>query len=89
MIPILAGYRQRREALVERSAAQRAALARAAVPFRSKLAALDRAASAVREHPFLAAMAVGAVLLLGRGKMLRLALRALTAFALARRIRNP
>jgi len=87
LIPILAEYRQRREALVERSAAQRAALARAAEPFRSRLAALDRAASAVRGHPFLAAMAAGAVLLLGRRKLLRWALRALTAFSVVRRIR--
>lgn len=75
----------RREALLALSAAQRMALAQAAEPFASKLAAVDRAVAVVREHSVLAMIAAGAVALLGPRKFLHWALRAAPVISLLRR----
>ena len=79
------GLAARRRELVERSAAQRAALAQAAEPIRRKAAALDKVVSHVRRNPVVSALAVGAVALLGSRKIFDLAARAITLYMLFRK----
>lgn len=86
MIPMLAELARRREALRARSSAQREALAQAAAPFTGKLATLDRVTQALRSHPVVAGLAVGALALLGPRRLLNWALRALSMAALVRRV---
>ena len=76
---------QRREELVERSAAQRAALLAAATPIVAKAAAVDRVVSYVRRYPVLSSFAVGAVALAGPRQLLDLGSRAVTLYMLLRR----
>lgn len=71
--------------LVERSSAQRAALAAAAAPFVRTAAALDRVAGYVRSNPLVAAVAVGALALLGPRKIFDLGARVITLYTLLRR----
>jgi hypothetical protein len=75
----------RRRALVERSAAQRAALAVYAEPLLRKTAALDRVVDYVRRHPVLSSVAVGAVVLLGPRRLWDMATRAITMYMLLRK----
>ena len=75
---------QRREELVERSAAQRAALLAAATPIVAKAAAVDRVVSYVRRYPVLSSFAVGAVALAGPRRLLDLGSRAVTLYMLLR-----
>ncbi len=75
----------RRLELVERSATQRRALAAHAEPLARKAAAFDRIVGRVREHPVLTALGTGAVVLLSGRRILDLATRALTLYALLRR----
>ncbi|OGA40293.1 MAG: hypothetical protein A3G28_06420 [Betaproteobacteria bacterium RIFCSPLOWO2_12_FULL_68_19] len=77
---------QRRRELVERSAAQRAALVRAAEPLVRKAAALDRVVAYVRHYPIVTAVAAGAVALLGPRKLLSLGTRLLTLYTLFRQL---
>ena len=77
---------QRRRELVERSAAQRAALVRAAEPLVRKAAALDRVVAYVRRYPIVTAVAAGAVALLGPRKLLSLGTRLLTLYTLFRQL---
>jgi hypothetical protein len=79
------GLAQRRQELVERSAAQRAALLAAAAPIVSKAAAVDRVVSYVRRYPVLSSFAVGAVALAGPRRLLDLGSRAVTLYMLLRR----
>jgi hypothetical protein len=79
------GLAQRREELVARSAKQRRALARDAEPLVRKAAALDRIVGKVREYPVMTAVAVGAVVFLGRRRIFDAATRLLTLYALIRR----
>ena len=79
------GLAQRRLELVERSAAQRAALLAAAAPIVSKAAAVDRVVSYVRRYPVLSSFAVGAVALAGPRRLLDLGSRAVTLYMLLRR----
>jgi hypothetical protein len=76
----------RRMVLVERSTAERAAIAAAASTFTRKLAAVDRIAASVRAHPFLAIAAAGAVALAGRSRLINWVLRGATVYSLLRRI---
>lgn len=75
----------RRQLLVERSAAQRAALVAEAQPLLSKAAAADRIVSRLRRHPVAVAAATGIVVLLGSRRLFDLATRAITLYALFRR----
>lgn len=76
---------QRRLELVERSAAQRAAIVSNAAPLLSKAEALDRIVSRVRRYPLATAAVAGAVVFLGSRRIFELATRALTIYALFRR----
>ena len=75
----------RRRALVERSAAQRAALGIYAEPLVRKTAALDRVVDYVRNNPVLSSVAVGAVVLLGPRRLWEMATRAVTIYTLLRK----
>jgi len=75
----------RRMVLVERSAAERAAIAAAASPLARKAAAIDRIVASVRAHPILAIAAAAAVAL-GRGRLLDWVTRGAAAYSLLRRI---
>ncbi len=74
----------RRLELVQRSAAQRAALIADAEPAVRKAAAVDRVVARVRQYPVVTAVAVGAVALLGTRRIFELATRVLTLYALFR-----
>lgn len=76
---------QRREELVARSAAQRAALIANVEPLLRKAAALDGIVARVRRYPLLTAGLAGAVVLVGSRRIFDLATRALTIYALFRR----
>jgi len=75
----------RREELVARSGEQRRALIAAVGPFTRKAAAFDRILAKVREHPVLTAAGIGAVALLSGRRLVSLATRVLTIYALIRR----
>jgi hypothetical protein len=76
---------QRRLELVERSAAQRAALLAAAEPIARKAAAADRVLAYVRRYPAIASLAVGAIALIGPRKIFDFGARAITLYMLFRR----
>lgn len=76
---------QRRQELVSRSAAQRAALIADAEPLVRKAAAADRILSKVRRYPALVALAGGAVAFFGSRSLFGLAAQALTLYKLFRR----
>jgi hypothetical protein len=76
---------QRREELVERSAAQRIALLASAEPLVRKAAAVDRVLAYVRRYPVLASLAVGAVALIGPRRLFELGTRAIALYALLKR----
>jgi hypothetical protein len=76
---------ERRRELLERSAAQRAALVADAAPLARKAAALDRVVAQVRRYPLLTAAAAGAVALLGPRRLFSVASRALTLYTLFRK----
>jgi hypothetical protein len=71
--------------LLERSAAQRAALAAAAAPLLERAGSVDRVIGAVRRHPLLTVAAAGALLFVGRRRLLKLASSAVTLYMLFRR----
>ena len=75
----------RREELVGRSAAQRAALIATAAPLLSKAEALDRTLQRVRRYPIVTALGALAVVMLGSRKIFEIAARAFTLYALLRR----
>ena len=75
----------RRLELVQRSAAQRAALIGDVDPFVRKAAAVDRIVGRVRQYPVVAAIGVGALALLGTRRIFELATRLLTIYALFKR----
>ena len=76
---------ERREELVARSTAQRAALVTDAEPLISKAAAADRILTKLRRYPVAIGVAVAAVALLGSRRIFDLASRALTLYALLKR----
>ncbi len=76
---------RRRQELLERSAAQRSALAANAAPLLRKAAALDRIVATVRRHSFVASLAVGAVALVGSRQLFAMTTRLLSLYMLFRR----
>jgi hypothetical protein len=79
------GLAQRRQELVERSAAQRTALLGAAEPLVGKVAAVDPGVSYVRQYPVVASIVVGALALAGPRRLFHLGARAITLYMLLRR----
>jgi hypothetical protein len=79
------GLAQRRQELVERSAAQRTAVLAAAEPIVRKAAAVDRVVAHVRRYPVVASVVVGAVALIGPRRLFDLGMRALAFYALLKR----
>ena len=75
----------RRLELVQRSAAQRAALVADAEPLLHKARSVDRIVQKVRQYPVVTAVGVGAVALLGTRRIFSLASQALTIYALFKR----
>ena len=78
------GLAQRRQELVERSAAQRTALLAAAEPLVRKVAAVDRVLSYVRQYPVVASVVMGALALAGPRRLFHLGARAITLYMLFR-----
>jgi hypothetical protein len=76
----------RRRELVERSAAQRAALMASLLPLTEKVARVDGAIASVKRYPMLAAAVAGAVTLFGSKKIFSLLARGVTLYALLRKI---
>lgn len=76
---------QRRLELVQRSAAQRAALLMHAEPLVRKAAAVDRIVGKVRQYPVITALAAGAVTLLGVRRIFDIATQVMAIYALFRR----
>lgn len=76
---------QRRRELVDRSAAQRAAIGAHAGPLLRKAELADRIVERVRRYPLITAAVAGAVVFLGSRRIFDLATRALTIYALFRR----
>jgi hypothetical protein len=83
---VIGELQRRRAELVERSAALRAALLEDAAPILHKAATADRIVTALRNHPVVGAVAVGAVALAGARSLLPWLTRALALFALLKRI---
>lgn len=81
------GLVERRKALVARSAAQRAEIARALQPALRRLAAADRMLEALRSHPFVAGIIAAALGYLGPRRVIFWAARALPLASLLRRSR--
>lgn len=75
-----------REELVERSAAQRAAIIAAAQPLLRAAAAPDRIIGYVRRYPAGIAIAAAALAVLGPRKLLGVGARLLTLYTLFRRL---
>jgi hypothetical protein len=86
VIVYLRELERRRIALVQRSTAERAALADAASPLVRKLAAVDRLVAAFRARPVLVVAAAAAVAFVGPSRLLAWAARAAAAYSLLRRI---
>jgi hypothetical protein len=76
---------ERREELVARSAAQRAAVASDAEPLIRNAATADRILTKLRRYPVVIGVAAAGVALLGSRRIFDLASRALTLYALLRR----
>jgi len=76
----------RRRELVERSAAQRAALITNLVPLAQKVATVDRAVASVKRYPMVAAAIARAVTLFGSKKIFSLAARGITLYTLLRKV---
>ena len=75
----------RRLELVQRSAAQRAALIAELEPLVTRAAAADRIVLKVRSHPVVTALAVGGLALLGARRIFSLATQVMSLYALFRR----
>jgi len=86
MIGDLRELQRRRAELIERSTALRAALLEAATPIAQKAATADRIVTALRKHPVVTAVAVGAVAVVGTRSLVPWLTRAVTLFALLKRV---
>ena len=75
----------RRRELVERSAAQRAALINGVAPLLEKVAVVDRAVGSVRRYPLVSAGIAAGVMLLGWRRLFGLLVRGLTLYSLLRK----
>jgi hypothetical protein len=76
---------ERRQELVARSTAQRAALVAESEPLLRKAAAADRILQKLRRYPVVIGAVAAGVALLGSRRIFDLASRALTLYALLRR----
>ena len=76
---------RRRQELVERSTAQRAALIASAQPLLQKARALDRVFGYVQRNPVLAGAATAVTILFGSRRLLDVAARAARLYFLLRR----
>jgi hypothetical protein len=76
----------RRHELIERSAAQRAALAMMAQPFAEKTAAVDRAFSSVRRYPMLSGLIASVVVLVGSRKIFSWVARGITLYTILKKV---
>ena len=76
---------ERRQALVARSQAERAALFASAEPLLRKAAAADHMLSRVRRHPIAVTVIGAAIVLLGSRKLFDIATRVVTVYALFKR----
>jgi hypothetical protein len=79
---------QRRQALVARSTAERAAIIAAAGPLLGKAATADRLYSRIRRHPVSVTIIGVAVAALGARKLFTVATRAMALYGLFRGARN-
>lgn len=86
MIGGLHELQRRRAELVERSTAERARLIYAAAPIMQKAATVDRIVTALRKHPLVTAVAVGAIAIAGRRRVLPWLMRALMLYGLLKRV---
>jgi hypothetical protein len=86
MIGDLRELQRRRAELIERSTALRVGLLKEAAPIVHKAAAADRVVTALRKYPLLIALATGVVAVVGARSLLPLLTRALTLYALLKRI---
>ena len=76
----------RRHELVERSAAQRAAIGRSVQPLVEKTAAVDRAFASVRRYPMLSGIVASAVVLLGSRKIFSWVARGITLYTSLKKV---
>ena len=79
------GLVQRRQELLARSEAQRAALIGIAAPLLRKAEALDRVVASVRRYPIVTGVVAAAVALFGSRRLIDLGVRAFTLYTLFRR----
>lgn len=82
----LQSLEMRRRELVERSAAQRAALGAELAPMVRKAAAVDRAVASARRYPLLAVALAGGVALLGARRVFSWVTRGVMLYTLLRKI---
>ena len=75
----------RRRELVERSAAQRAALVLGIAPLVEKARIVDQAVGSMRRHPLISVGIAATITLLGGRKLFSLVARGLTLYTLLRR----
>lgn len=75
----------RRQELIARSAAERAAIIAAAQPLIHTAATADRLLSRIRRYPVAVTVAAGAIVFFGSRKLFDIATRAVTLYALFRR----
>ncbi len=81
------GLARRRRELVQRSAAQRAALVATVSPLVRRAAIFDRAVASARRYPLAAGLVAGAVALLGGRRLFDIASRAFALYTLFRQSR--
>jgi hypothetical protein len=86
MIGDLRELERRRAELIERSTALRAALVHTATPIVQKAATVDRVVATLRKYPVISAVTAGAVAVVGARSLLPWLTRALTLYALLKRI---
>lgn len=84
MISRLRRLQARREALVARSAAQRAHITAALAPAVRKLATADRLVATLRAHPMVTGAAAAGLILIGPHNVLRWTLRLAPFYSLLR-----
>jgi hypothetical protein len=76
----------RRHELIERSAAQRAAIATLAHPIVEKTTAVDRAFASVRRYPMLSGIIASAVVLFGSRKIFTWVARGITLYTILKKV---
>ena len=86
MIPLTRSLRQRRQALVSRSSAQRARIADELEALAPRLRTADRVVIALRSHPWLTGIAAAGLVALGSRTLLRWATRLMPFYMLLRRL---